>query len=118
MVRQAYGSRNTTPLREWIYRQGFNDSIKPDTYTAIHSSTHHEHSIFLTGPEARFHRYLTEDVPYAMVLISQLGDLVRVETPVIDAHVTLASLLNQTDYWKEGRTLKKLGLDHMTALSA
>jgi opine dehydrogenase len=115
MVRQAYGSRNTTPFREWIYRQGFNDSIKPDTYTAIHSSTHQEQSTFRTGPEARFHRYLTEDAPYAMVLISELGRLASVKTPVIDAHVTLASAFNETDYWKEGRTLKKLGLEGMTA---
>jgi opine dehydrogenase len=57
-------------------------------------------------------RYLTEDVPYALVGLSNLGDLLDVATPVIDASITLASTVTGTDYWRTGRTLRKLGLAH------
>ncbi len=35
-------------------------------------------------------------------------------TPLIDAVLTLASSVCGRDFWSEGRTLKKLGLDDLT----
>jgi opine dehydrogenase len=57
------------------------------------------------------HRYITEDVPFALVLASSIGDDLGVATPVIDSLVTLASTACETDFWVEGRTLKTWGLD-------
>jgi opine dehydrogenase len=57
-------------------------------------------------------RYLTEDIPYALVGLSNLGDLLNVPTPVIDAAITLASTITGTNYWHTGRTLEKLGIAH------
>lgn len=58
-------------------------------------------------------RYMTEDVPYGLVGISGLGDLANIPTPVTDAAVTIASTITGSDFWKEGRNLKKLGLADM-----
>jgi len=55
-------------------------------------------------------RYLTEDVPYALVGLASLGDMLRVETPVIDSCITIASVITGKDFLHEGRSLKKLGL--------
>jgi len=59
-------------------------------------------------------RYITEDVPVGMVLIASLGRKLGVPTPTFDATIQLCGLMNETDYWKEGRTLERLGLEAMT----
>jgi opine dehydrogenase len=64
----------------------------------------------MKGPEHLKDRYVTEDVPYGMVLLSTLGDLMEVPTPTHDAAIQLASVINRTDYWKTGRGMKQLGL--------
>jgi len=66
--------------------------------------------IKMKGPEHLKDRYVTEDVPYGMVLLSSLGDLLGVPTPTHDAVIQLASVINRTDYWKTGRGMKQLGL--------
>jgi len=66
--------------------------------------------IKMKGPEHLRDRFITEDVPYGMVLLSTLGDLLGVPTPTHDAVIRLASVINRTDYWKTGRGVKQLGL--------
>ncbi len=65
----------------------------------------------MRGPLAMTDRYITEDVPYGLVFYSELGRLAGVETPTCDALIHLASVFNETDYRKEGRTLEKLELE-------
>jgi opine dehydrogenase len=67
----------------------------------------------MKGPEHLKDRYITEDVPYGMVLISTLGDLIKVPTPTHDAVIQLASVINRTNYWKTGRGVMELGLSKL-----
>jgi opine dehydrogenase len=67
----------------------------------------------MKGPEHLKDRYITEDVPYGMVLISTLGDLIKVPTPTHDAVIQLASIINRIDYWKTGRGVMELGLSKL-----
>ena len=69
--------------------------------------------IKMKGPEHLKDRYVTEDVPYGMVLISTLGDLIGVATPTHDAVIQLASVINRTIYSKTGRGVKDLGLSKL-----
>lgn len=69
--------------------------------------------IKMKGPEHLKDRYVTEDVPYGMVLISTLGDLIGIATPTHDAVIQLASVINRTNYWKTGRGVKDLGLSKL-----
>jgi opine dehydrogenase len=69
--------------------------------------------IKMKGPEHLKDRYVTEDVPYGMVLLSTLGDLLGVPTPTHDAVIQLTSVINRTDYWKTGRGMKQLGLSKL-----
>jgi opine dehydrogenase len=69
--------------------------------------------IKMKGPEHMKDRFVSEDVPYGMVLLSTLGDLLGIPTPTHDAVIQLTSVVNRTDYWKIGRGVKELGLSKM-----
>jgi len=58
-------------------------------------------------------RYITEDVPVGMVLVASLGRKFGIPTPTFDATIQLCGLMNGIDYWKEGRTLERLGLANL-----
>jgi opine dehydrogenase len=69
------------------------------------------------GAQTRLdNRYLTEDVGYSLVFLTDLAGRVGVETPTMDALVTLASVVLGRDFRAEGaRTLATLGLEGMSA---
>jgi len=69
--------------------------------------------IKMKGPERLKDRFITEDVPYGMVLLSTLGDLLRIPTPSHDAVIQLSSVINRTNYWKTGRGVRELGLSKL-----
>jgi len=64
----------------------------------------------ILGPCTVHDRYITEDLPFGLVPRSQLGRAAGVGTPLIDAIVSIGSVVCEEDYWKTGRTLEKLGL--------
>ena len=69
------------------------------------------------GAQSRLeNRYLTEDVGYSLVFLTDLAGRVGVETPTMEALITMASVVLARDFRAEGtRTLATLGLDGMTA---
>jgi opine dehydrogenase len=108
-IRGALGFADRTPYRDFLFAQGFLEARQPTTHAAVHASTLAA-STFPCGPQALQSRYLTEDVPYAHVLIADIGDVAGVDTPVIDGLIALASVMNADDYRARGRTLAGLGL--------
>jgi opine dehydrogenase len=66
-----------------------------------------------SAPSSMTQRYITEDVPYGLVPISEMGRLFGVPTPNTDAVISLCTAINQEDYRANGRTLSNLGLDGM-----
>jgi opine dehydrogenase len=64
----------------------------------------------IAGPSSMKSRYVAEDVPHGLVPTAQLAGKFDVDIPIIDATIKLASLINQTDYYKEGRLLEELGI--------
>jgi opine dehydrogenase len=58
-------------------------------------------------------RYITEDVPVGMALVASLGIFLSVPTPTFDSIISLSCLMSETNYWDEGRTLRKLGLSSL-----
>lgn len=69
--------------------------------------------IKMKGPEHMKDRYITEDVPYGMVLVSTLGKILGVPTPTHDAVIQLCSVINRTNYFERGRGVKELGLSKL-----
>jgi len=62
------------------------------------------------GPRDLGTRYIHEDVPMGLVLMSSIGREFGIVTPVTDSLVNVAGALTGVDFWKSGRTLDKLGL--------
>lgn len=71
----------------------------------------------ITGPPRMNHRYLSEDVPSGTVLLSSLGRMLAVPTPVTDSFIRIANTINEIDYWNipSSRTVEKIGISEMTA---
>ncbi len=70
------------------------------------------------APGALDARYVTEDVPYGLVPLAELGGLAGVPTPVCSALITLASAALGRDFRGEGRTLGRMGLAGVSLESA
>ena len=66
------------------------------------------------GPSNINTRYLYEDVPMGLCLMSSIGKKFDIPTPICDSLINIASSLLKRKFWKEGRTLKKLGMGNMT----
>lgn len=60
-------------------------------------------------------RYITEDVPCGLVPLAALGRLAGVETPAMESVIELAGCLLGRDFRAEGRNLKNLGLEGLSA---
>ncbi len=65
------------------------------------------------GPKTVKHRYIAEDTAYGFVPMSQLGEKLGVAMPLMNALIDIASVMNQEDYRKTGRTLETMGLDRL-----
>ncbi len=61
------------------------------------------------GPESIHNRYIYEDVPNGLCLLSSLGKLANIPTPTADALTHLAILLTNKDLLDIARTTEKLG---------
>ncbi|WP_373897842.1 NAD/NADP octopine/nopaline dehydrogenase family protein [Haloimpatiens sp. FM7315] len=62
------------------------------------------------GPDSSKSRYISEDVPYLFVPCYELAKLAGLKVPIIEAIINLANAYNETNYFKLGRTLEKMGL--------
>ena len=69
--------------------------------------------IEMKGPMSMQDRFITEDVPYGLVFLSTLGQLLSIPTPISDAIINLSGAINRTDYWGTGRGVSDLGLEGM-----
>ena len=76
-------------------------------YEAFHQSIPDR---FIKAPKSLDHRFLDEDIPYGLVLLSELGRLAGIKTPSIDAMIHLAEVCTGKPYSIEGLTLERLGL--------
>src|SRR6266850_42355 len=76
-------------------------------YQAIHQS---EPNFTIKSPPSLDHRYIKEDVGYGVVPMAEIGKLLGIKTPVMNALITLASVALGIDFRVEGLTLEKMGL--------
>jgi opine dehydrogenase len=95
--------------KDWLY-MAYSATGK-DLHEAIHDNPGY---VGIKAPDRLHHRYIEEDVPMSLVPLSSLGKMLKVDTPTIDSLIHLASILRGKDFWKEGRTVQKLGIKGMT----
>lgn len=68
----------------------------------------------IKGPKSIQDRYITEDLPFSLVLMSQLGDKVGVDTPIIDSIINIGAAVCNENFWETGRNLAVLGLEDLS----
>ena len=66
------------------------------------------------GPFSMQDRYVTEDIPMGATLTVSLARKAGVSTPTYDTMIHIASVVNETDYYQDGRNLENLGLADLT----
>ncbi len=104
-VASAVGVRARTAL-EWL-QMAYN--VQGDNiYEAIQNQTGY---YGITAPKTLNHRYIFEDVPMSLVPIASLAKRYGVSVRGIESIIRLACFVHQTDYWRRGRTLDKLGIE-------
>jgi opine dehydrogenase len=107
-VASAVGVRAQT-AKEWI-NLAYN--AQGDTLQeAIHNQPGYRG---INAPPTLQHRYITEDVPMSLVPIASLGQRYGVSVRGIDSIIRLTCIAHSTDYWRRGRTLESLGIEHLS----
>jgi opine dehydrogenase len=66
------------------------------------------------GPSTFDYRYITEDVPCGLVLLSSLGKAMGVPTPTCDHVIQVVNAIMGRDYYATGRTLERLGIGDLS----
>jgi len=68
----------------------------------------------MDGPSTVRGRYMMENIGDGLVPAAQLGTLAGVPTPVLDALITLGSVVCEEDFRRAGRNLRRLGVEGLT----
>jgi opine dehydrogenase len=107
-VASAIGVRAIT-AREWL-KMAYNADGE-NLYEAIHNQPGYRG---ISAPATLTHRYITEDIPMSLVPIASLGNHYGVSVRGMESIIRLACIAHQTDYWRRGRTLERLGIKHLS----
>ena len=100
----------TRPFVETFFRTGYTTEAAMRSGSAHEALKHSEPNRFIKAPPTLDHRYLHEDVGFALVPWSEMAGGLGVPTPTIDALIGVGSALNGIDYRHTGLTLERLGL--------
>lgn len=103
-IAESFGITIPTAL-EWL-----NENYRlngTSLYEAIQSNASYRE---IEAPQDVNSRYVLEDVPMSLVPLSEIGSVARVETPLMDAIIELASKTFNRDFRKKGRSLEQMGL--------
>lgn len=104
-VASALGIRARTGL-EWL-KMAYN-ATGEDLTEAIHNQPGYRG---IMAPRTLHHRYLFEDVPMSLVPMVALGQRYGVSVRGMDSIIRLACFVHRTDYWRQGRTLDRMGIE-------
>jgi opine dehydrogenase len=97
------------PMKELLKRYyGCDDS---SLYRAMTTVPNYRHSL---APKTLDHRYMQEDVACTLVPLRELARKAGLETPLVDAVISVASVLAGQDYKAVGRHLGRLGCEGMS----
>jgi opine dehydrogenase len=99
------------PATERLFRMGYADVVYPTLLEAYQTSSAFSQ---IKAPKSLEDRYLLEDVPYGLVFFASLGDTLGVPMETTKRVVEMANLISGRDFWVEGLTLDKLGLDGLS----
>lgn len=81
----------------------------------LHEAIHNQPGYYgIKAPYSLNHRYIFEDVPMSLVPIASMAHRYGVSVRGMESIIQIACIIHRTDYWRRGRTLRKLGLDRLS----
>ncbi len=81
----------------------------------LHDAIHNQPGYYgIKAPNTLNHRYIFEDVPMSLVPIASMAQRYGVSVRGMESVIRLACIIHRTDYWRRGRTLRKLGIDRLS----
>ena len=83
-------------------------------FAGVFGDNSFEVGYLMKGPLSLEDRYVTEDVPYGLVLWESLADMVKLKVPTITAVIEIFSAISGVDFRKHGRTAEELGLSRLS----
>ncbi len=107
-VASALGLRARTGM-EWL-ELAYN-ARGENLYEAMHNQTGY---YGIKAPATLNHRYIFEEVPMSLVPIASIGERYGVSVNCIRSIISLGCILHNTDYWRKGRTVEKLGIKELS----
>jgi opine dehydrogenase len=108
-VASVLGVQAITAL-EWL-KMAYNTTGE-NLYKAIHNQQGYRG---INAPQTLDHRYIHEDIPMSLVPVASMGHRFGVSVRAMDSLIRMAIVANRTDYWRYGRTLENLGVEHLSA---
>lgn len=107
-VASALGIRAQTAM-DWL------QMAYTTTGEDLHEAIHNQPGYYgIKAPSSLNHRYIFEDVPMSLVPIASMAQRYGVSVRGMESIIRLACIIHRTDYWRRGRTLRKLGLDRLS----
>jgi len=82
-------------------------------YETLKNSMAHNNFAFVPG--RMVYDLPEEDVPYSLIPLITIAEQLGIQTPTIRSLVHINTLVSGKDYWSNAATVKKLGLDGMSA---
>ncbi len=107
-VASALGLRARTGL-EWL-ELAYN-ATGENLYEAMHNQTGY---YGIKAPPTLNHRYIFEEVPMSLVPIASFGERYGVSVNGIRSIISLGCFLHNTDFWRKGRTVERLGIKELS----
>ena len=108
-VARAFGVELDS-AREWLIKSY--QGVTGDTlYECLRSNKAY---VGIKSPTSLKNCNSLDDIPSGLVPLASLGKLAGIPTPASRAIIDIGSILLDRDYWAEGRTVKRLGLEGMT----
>ena len=107
-VASALGIRAQTAM-DWL------EMAYTTTGDDLHEAIHNQPGYYgIKAPNTLAHRYIFEDVPMSLVPIASLAQRYGVSVRGMESVIRMACIIHRTDYWRRGRTLRKLGIDRLS----
>ncbi len=107
----------TDRFLDYFYRAGSTSEKAYRSGSLYQALQESEPNRFIRAPENLSYRFLTEDVPFGIVPMASLGEMLGVPTPTIDALIDLASIICETNFRRTGWTAEKMGIQGMSLKS-
>ncbi len=101
--------KNIYTALEWL-TMAYN-VVEDTLFDGIHSNPGY---YGIMAPKTTNVRYITEDVPFSIVPISEFGRVFGVKTDITDALVNLSNIIFKKDFRQTGRTLTRMRLENLS----